>query len=254
MRKKRFAILLTACLLSGGMSGSLLHASAVRPDVAVTIDQVSVSLHELEQSGYEVPVLVHLEQNENLNACEFGLSVDRNCRFEILTRNVYAQLYDTMLDLEMSSSPDMDGCAWITWAKKEPYFQENSNILVILVRIPETAQPGDVYDLHYLTQSPLNPEKNHVWYNYGTKTDYTIDGTVIWNDGSVTITDDPEQLSGDVNLDGVVDIRDVVLMNRVCVGCESVTALQTRTGDIDGNGKIDLADSMTVLRRLVGLE
>ncbi|MDE5769322.1 MAG: dockerin type I repeat-containing protein [Oscillospiraceae bacterium] len=254
MRKKISAMFFTACLLFGGMSVGSLHASAVKPDVAVTIDQVSVSLHELEQSGYEVPVLVHLEQNVNLNAAEFGLSIDRNCRFEILTRNVYAQLYNQMLDLEMSSSPDIDGCTWITWARKEPYFQENSNILVVLVKIPETAQPGDVYDLHYLTQSPLNAEKNHIWYNYGTKADYTTDGTVIWNDGSVTITEDPEQLPGDINLDGSLDIRDVVLMNRVYVGCESVTSLQIRTGDLDGNGRIDLSDSMKALRKLVGLE
>ncbi|MDE6731019.1 MAG: dockerin type I repeat-containing protein [Oscillospiraceae bacterium] len=252
MKKNISALFFTACLLSGAMGS--LHASAVKPDVAVTMDSVSVSPYELEQSGYEVPVLIRLEQNVNLNAIEFGLSIDRNCRFEILTKNIYAQFYNQMLDLEMSSSPDIEGCAWITWARKEPYFQENSNILVVLVKIPETAQPGDVYDLHYLTQSPLNDEKSHVWYNYGIKTDYTTDGTVIWQDGSITITDNPEVIPGDVNLDGTLDIRDVVLMNRVYVGCEAVTPLQIYAGDMDKSGKIDLSDSMSVLRKLVGLE
>ncbi|MDE7122496.1 MAG: dockerin type I repeat-containing protein [Oscillospiraceae bacterium] len=252
MKKKISAMFFTACLLSGGIGS--LPASAVKPDVAVTMDPVSVSPYELQQSGYEVPVLIRLEQNVNLNAIEFGLSIDRNCRFEILTKNIYAQFYNQMLDLEMSSSPDIEGCAWITWARKEPYFQENSNILVVLVKIPETAQPGDVYDLHYLTQSPLNDEKSHVWYNYGTKTDYTTDGTVIWHDGSITITENPELLPGDINLDGALDIRDVVLMNRVYVGCEAVTPLQIYAGDMDKSGKIDLSDSMRVLRKLVGLE
>ena len=255
MKKKQSAILLAACLLLGKLSGFSLSASAVNPDIAVTIDQVSVSMNELEESGYEVPVFVHLNQNVNLNAIEFGLSIDRNCRYEVLTRNIYAQLYNQMLSIEMSSSPDIDGCTWITWAKKEPYFQEeDSNILMLLVKIPETAQPGDVYDLRYLTQSPLNAEKSHVWYNYGTKTEYTTDGTVTWIDGSITITEDPEPLRGDADLDGKITIMDVVLMNRVIVGCDSMTALQKKAGDVNGNQLIDLGDSMIVLRILVGLE
>ncbi|MDE7122464.1 MAG: Ig-like domain-containing protein, partial [Oscillospiraceae bacterium] len=51
-------------------------------------------------------------------------------------------------------------------------------------------------------------------------------------------------LPGDVNLDDTVDIRDVVLCNRIYVGVESATAEQIQAGDVDGSGKIDLSDSM----------
>ncbi|MDE5769383.1 MAG: leucine-rich repeat protein [Oscillospiraceae bacterium] len=59
---------------------------------------------------------------------------------------------------------------------------------------------------------------------------------------------------GDANLDGSVDIRDVVFMNRVYVGVESCTAEQIHYADMDGSGKIELTDSMAVLRKLVGLD
>ncbi|MDE5769384.1 MAG: leucine-rich repeat protein [Oscillospiraceae bacterium] len=59
---------------------------------------------------------------------------------------------------------------------------------------------------------------------------------------------------GDANLDGSVDIRDVIFMNRVYVGVESCTAEQIHYADMDGSGKIELTDSMAILRKLVGLD
>ncbi len=60
-------------------------------------------------------------------------------------------------------------------------------------------------------------------------------------------------LPGDANEDGIVDIGDVVLMNRVYVGVDQVTAQGLKNADVDGDGKISLADSMNVLRYLVHL-
>ena len=61
-------------------------------------------------------------------------------------------------------------------------------------------------------------------------------------------------LTGDVNGDGTVDICDVVLCNRIYVGVENATAEQIQAGDVDGSGRIDLSDSMILLRKLVGLD
>ncbi|MDE6729180.1 MAG: hypothetical protein K2J71_00180 [Oscillospiraceae bacterium] len=59
---------------------------------------------------------------------------------------------------------------------------------------------------------------------------------------------------GDVNGDGKVDIADVILINRVYVDLEKVSKEQQQAGDIDKSGKLDLADAMLVMRYLVGLE
>ncbi|MDE6088731.1 MAG: right-handed parallel beta-helix repeat-containing protein, partial [Oscillospiraceae bacterium] len=58
---------------------------------------------------------------------------------------------------------------------------------------------------------------------------------------------------GDANEDGNIDISDVVLMNRVYVGVDKVTPQGLKNADIDGSGKIELSDSMNVLRYLVHL-
>ncbi|MDE6729375.1 MAG: hypothetical protein K2J71_01185 [Oscillospiraceae bacterium] len=89
----------------------------------------------------------------------------------------------------------------------------------------------------------------------GTVTNYDVKA----NAGSVTIGDgssDPKPTAGkkgDANEDGEVDISDVVLMNRVYVGVDKVTEQGLANADIDGSGKIELADSMNVLRYLVHL-
>ena len=65
--------------------------------------------------------------------------------------------------------------------------------------------------------------------------------------------DTTENLPGDIDGNGIVDIIDVIRMNRVYVGCQEFTPEQQKIGDINQNGKVDLNDSMQVLRYIVGL-
>ncbi len=60
-------------------------------------------------------------------------------------------------------------------------------------------------------------------------------------------------LWGDANDDGTVDISDVVLMNRVYVGVDEISKKGLANADVDQSGKIELADSMNVLKLLVHL-
>ncbi|MDE6004870.1 MAG: dockerin type I repeat-containing protein [Oscillospiraceae bacterium] len=256
MLKKLFKLALATSMIFNSLSCASLSVSAVKPDVAVSIDQVSVTMHQLESSNYEVPVFIRLKQTENLNSIEFGLETDENCCFEFITENTQAQAYGEMLNLEMScvSSPDRMNYAWVTWAQNEPYFyDETSNILLAIVKIPETAQPDDIYYINYLTQSPLNQEKNHVWYNYGTKTHYTTDGTVNFTNGYIQVLEDEEALQGDATLDGKIDIADVVYTTRVVLGKDSFTSLQIKTCDINQNGIVDAMDSLSIMECVVGL-
>ena len=255
MNKKLSGLLIATCMLFNNLSSISLPISAVKSDIEISIDQVSVSMHQLETSNYEVPVFIRLEQNENLNAIEFGLEIDPNCRFEFITKNTYAQIYNEMLNLEVSckSSPNMDGYAWITWASNQPYFQENSNILLVLVKLPETTQPNDYYYINYLIQSPLNEGKNHIWYNYGTKTNYGTDGTITWTDGYIQVIEEEEPLLGDVNLDGQVDIIDIIAINKAILGQKVLTSLENKASDVDHNGIVDPSDSLNIMKFIVGL-
>ncbi|MDE5885327.1 MAG: glycoside hydrolase family 9 protein, partial [Oscillospiraceae bacterium] len=60
-------------------------------------------------------------------------------------------------------------------------------------------------------------------------------------------------LWGDANHNGEVDISDVVLMNRVYVGVDEISEKGLANADVDQSGKIELSDSMNVLKLLVHL-
>ncbi|MBR1528654.1 MAG: dockerin type I repeat-containing protein [Oscillospiraceae bacterium] len=245
-------------MLIAAVSSAAFPVQAAAADLTVSIDQVDVSTVKLKNSNYEVPVFVRLEQNVNLNAIEFGISVDTRCRFDTVTRSEYSQIYGERIGIEMSAAsiPDLDGVVWMTWARNSIYYKENSNILMFLVKVPENAQAGDVYELHYLSESPINAAKKHVWYNFGTNTDYALSGTVVSSDGYVRITEaqpGEDVLPGDANLDGVVNILDAITVNRAVLGKETLDDQQKAAADLNGDGIPDSIDSLMIMKIIVGI-
>ena len=60
-------------------------------------------------------------------------------------------------------------------------------------------------------------------------------------------------LPGDVNLDGVVDIMDVIRLNRYLLGAQTLTQRERMAADFDTNDHIDETDSLSILRYVVGM-
>lgn len=251
--KNMFAVLTSGILLC---SMTTIPTKASDFDVVVSIDTISVSKSELTSSGYEVPVFVRMTQNVDLNAIEFGVSVDTRCQFDIVTRSSYAAIYGETLDLQMSTTTGLssENFCWATWSSLTSYYyEENSNLLMLLVTVPETAQPGDVYTITYLSESPGGT--SHVWYNFETNTNYVTNGNIAFYNGSITIVEDTtgEYIAGDVNLDGTVNIMDVILLNRVILNKELLNATQEKAADVDGDGKPTSEDALMIMKMIVGL-
>ena len=53
---------------------------------------------------------------------------------------------------------------------------------------------------------------------------------------------------GDVNGDGIVDIMDVIRLNKSLLGIEKLTDEQTALADTDGSGTVDSGDSLLILK------
>ena len=247
--------LLALGIISSGFTAVPAEAEE-QTDLAVTIDQAEVSLSKLKDSDYEVPIFVRLEQNVSLNAVEFGLSVDSRCRFDIVTRSQYSEIYGEKISMSMSGVflPGTDNCAWMTWAQQSAYTEKTSNLLMLLVKVPENAQPDDKYEIRYLSQSPISEEKQHIWFDYDALTDYSKTGSVAWSDGWIHISEEEiTVLAGDVTLDNTVDILDVITLNKAILGKEVLTDAQNKAGDLDGDGKPTASDSMIILKKIVGL-
>ena len=60
-----------------------------------------------------------------------------------------------------------------------------------------------------------------------------------------------ELLSGDVNLDGRVDITDAVLINKAIAGAVELRANQRHNSDVYADGELTTSDATTLLQFLV---
>ncbi len=60
-------------------------------------------------------------------------------------------------------------------------------------------------------------------------------------------------LLGDATGDESVNILDVIVLNKAAMGKENLTEEQLQAIDLNGNGKPDSGDSMTLLKYIVGL-
>lgn len=74
----------------------------------------------------------------------------------------------------------------------------------------------------------------------------------IQNIGAVR-PDGELNLLGDVNLDGTVDIMDVILVNKYILGCNELTEAQQLTADVNQDGTVDNTDSLTILKFAIGV-
>ena len=58
---------------------------------------------------------------------------------------------------------------------------------------------------------------------------------------------------GDVNLDGMVDVRDVRLLAQAALGMITLAEVQLATADLNGDGKADMDDVQCIAKRLIGI-
>jgi len=114
--------------------------------------------------------------------------------------------------------------------------------------VPSQAVENPLYTLeHKITLSGLQ-----------TRTTYYF--KVLSTDRSGNTATTPEQtfyvasaVEGDVNDDGVLNMMDVTLALRLCIGADAPGVKNPRAADLDGDGKVSIGEVVRLLYRAVGL-
>jgi len=70
---------------------------------------------------------------------------------------------------------------------------------------------------------------------------------------AVASTGSSEAMLGDVNGDGIIDVRDVVLVQRHVLGKITLTAEQLKAADINGDGLVDARDVALIMQYALGI-
>lgn len=67
-------------------------------------------------------------------------------------------------------------------------------------------------------------------------------------------TSAPEVTYGDVNQDGSIDVRDVVLVMQYIVGLRDLTEDQFKAADVNGDGDVNVQDATMIMRHILNIE
>ncbi|MDE6087822.1 MAG: hypothetical protein K2G25_05490, partial [Oscillospiraceae bacterium] len=166
-----------------------LEASAA-DGFEITIDQKEVTLEELAGMDYKVPIYVRMnEDHPGLNAMELGFTVDSRCQYEVIDNPKKAlSTGGEMVDISVtyaSNTYEGEYITWMAWAADKDD-DTVTNIVLIMVEVPEDAKAGDQYDIGYRSSgiNPKNPTKAspHLFKDKAG-TDYVAAGAVEGSDG-----------------------------------------------------------------------
>lgn len=64
----------------------------------------------------------------------------------------------------------------------------------------------------------------------------------------------PEITYGDVNQDGSIDVRDVVLVMQYIIGLKDLTEDQSKAADVNGDGSVNVQDVTMIMRHILKIE
>ena len=111
----------------------------------------------------------------------------------------------------------------------------NGTVITLTFELPEDAYSGSVYSIY-------------AYYDDGDIINSDLDPVEIEiNYGSISV--DNVSL-GDVNLDGVTDLEDLIYLRRYIAGGYNVSVDNVQS-DMDGNGKIDISDVILLRQYLL---
>ena len=153
------ALSVVACMAAVPASAAEHTFATSAKKGAVTIEQVTVTLDELADANYQVPVLVKVNPNPGVNAVEFGVKCAQT--YEAVTSSskvmkTYSKLatanedlaYGLDAEMTVDKSDVIDGLTWCTWASSA-IDADKENFLVVLVTVPSDAKAGDKYPIEF---------------------------------------------------------------------------------------------------------
>ncbi len=169
---RMISMLTSASMLISGLMAYPVQISSAGDSVMVEIDRVELTIDELTEMNYQVPVSICLSENPGVNVIGFGGIVDERCSFTISYESVPWFSGD---DLENSTF-------WINMASVRP-LEYTGTLATLIVTLPDNAAPGDVYSINYLDTL----RSFHQWCDVTNDVDYAMLGEVCWTDGYIQI-------------------------------------------------------------------
>ncbi len=185
MKLRNTAVFLACAMLAAAMTGcGKEETPSASQEVKqgkhhITVESVEITLAELKEKNYTVPVCVRLDKNAGINYSEWGVKVDKRCTFAVdeETEDLAFVVYHSINEKE--------NFLWTAWASGGQVNTTTGNLMWLNVTLPRTAAAGDRYDIEYADWSKANPPTPHLWNSPDSQ--WAESGDVTWVDGVITV-------------------------------------------------------------------
>ena len=175
--------------------------------------------------GENVSISIDIENNPGVANAEFDVAFDSEC-----LEFINAQSGDAMADTEFSCDISEDGTLHISFTGEG----KNSGTMAVLnfnvLKTPEDSKVSVTIVDDSAKITDLNGEDVEFEVVYDAESDSS---------------------AGDVNNDGEIDLKDVVLIRRFIAGGWDVE-LDTETADVNNDDEVDLKDVVLIRRYIAG--
>jgi hypothetical protein len=191
MKKMSFKQIMAAvAAMSLAACAAAIPASAAANGVTVAIDQKEVTVDELKDMNYQVPIFVRLADNAGVNAVEFGVTVDDRCTFSVVS-DPFEAMSQAGEMVAWGMTYETNGqLTWQTWAAAKADTKANNiGVILYMVTVPQDAKPGDKYTIDYVKENT----KLHIWSNEVDNVDHVAAGTVDFTNGYIVIGGEVEE-------------------------------------------------------------
>ena len=175
--------------------------------------------------GENVSIFIDIENNPGVSNAEFDVAFDSEC-----LEFIDAQSGDAMADTEFSCDISEDGTLHISFTGEG---KDNGTMAVLNFNVLKTPEDSKA-SVTIVDDSAKITDSNGE--NVGIE--------VIYNEST-------ESNAGDVNNDGEIDLKDVVLIRRFIAGGWNVE-LDTETADVNNDNEVDLKDVVLIRRYIAG--
>ncbi len=225
--KKIISILLCIILVFVAVS---FNAVAAEMSPTITVG------NSIGKPGDNIDVKISIADNPGILAMAFCVSYDSN----ILEYTGYKNGYLT--NYTIKDHPDKGMVSFVSVEEAER--NENGTLLTLVFKIKDTADYGE-YEIGIVNN---NPEKygDSLHNSFANAKEQFI--VPVVNKGMVTVTDKEVALKGDVNSDGKINNRDLVLFTQYLADWD--VTIELYASDTNSDGKINNRDLVLLTQYL----
>lgn len=210
-----------------------------------------IGLAKVEDSRYQIE-----------DGVIYRSEIDNVMEFEPLDPPVGTCQYSDVLQTLMHQYPDgrfavlLSSCSAAVSEEeaKEAHIQEEKYLLENGIKFTQIGSDDAWYQTKYAVLTADQLENFPVYEKVGYQISLAKKSDMVTPTEPEPTTDPVPTVYGDVNEDGVIDILDVIRMNKFLLGSATFTDAQKAAGDINRDGKLDSTDSLGILKQVVGLD